>query len=282
MEIDDIFVKASSHARSLKDVSEDDMLKLYGLYKQAHEGPCTIAKPYFWDFTAKAKWSSWMSMKDVSSNDAKIQYVDLVKNLDPLWDDNLAVADPLQKSTSGGMGICVSTLNSEVEEEIEDRDKTIFDWCKDGNLKRIMKLVDEKNAYVHDVDEEKLSLLHWSVDRGFLEISEYLIKNGCDVNSLDVDLQTPLHYAAVGDHAELIELLLHNGADEHLKDIDGNTPVECTDSSDIKSFFSKYLNNSGDFRPNQRFVLMCMGHRNNYGNIGSQPKVCADVYGAQK
>lgn len=32
------------------------MLKFYGYYKQAKEGPCKEAKPAFWDVVKKAKW----------------------------------------------------------------------------------------------------------------------------------------------------------------------------------------------------------------------------------
>lgn len=31
-------------------------LQLYGLYKQATDGPCTAAKPSFWNRAARLKW----------------------------------------------------------------------------------------------------------------------------------------------------------------------------------------------------------------------------------
>lgn len=38
------------------DLSDDNKLKLYGLYKQGTSGPCTAAKPSFLDFKGRAKW----------------------------------------------------------------------------------------------------------------------------------------------------------------------------------------------------------------------------------
>jgi len=32
------------------------MLTFYALYKQATNGPCTIARPYMWDVVGRAKW----------------------------------------------------------------------------------------------------------------------------------------------------------------------------------------------------------------------------------
>ena len=32
------------------------ILQFYALYKQSTEGPCTLAKPSFWDAVGRAKW----------------------------------------------------------------------------------------------------------------------------------------------------------------------------------------------------------------------------------
>lgn len=37
-------------------LSDADILKLYGFYKQATCGPCTVPKPGMFDFRGKAKW----------------------------------------------------------------------------------------------------------------------------------------------------------------------------------------------------------------------------------
>ena len=37
-------------------LSTGDRLRLYGLYKQALEGPCSSGRPPFWDLQGRAKW----------------------------------------------------------------------------------------------------------------------------------------------------------------------------------------------------------------------------------
>lgn len=37
-------------------ISTDIQLKLYGLFKQANEGPCDTPKPWFFQFAQRKKW----------------------------------------------------------------------------------------------------------------------------------------------------------------------------------------------------------------------------------
>ena len=57
------------------------LLKIYGLYKQATTGDVTEKKPGFGDMVGRAKWDAWNGLKGTSSDDAKQQYVDLIKSL---------------------------------------------------------------------------------------------------------------------------------------------------------------------------------------------------------
>jgi len=57
------------------------LLKIYGLYKQATAGDVTEKKPGFGDMVGRAKWDAWNGLKGTSSDDAKQQYVDLIKSL---------------------------------------------------------------------------------------------------------------------------------------------------------------------------------------------------------
>ena len=58
------------------------LLKLYGLYKQGAVGDNNEPKPGFTDFVASAKWNAWNQLKGVAQDDAKQQYIDLVKSLE--------------------------------------------------------------------------------------------------------------------------------------------------------------------------------------------------------
>lgn len=43
-------------ASNVTRIPDAEKLRLYGLYKQATEGPCTTGQPGMFDFKGKAKW----------------------------------------------------------------------------------------------------------------------------------------------------------------------------------------------------------------------------------
>ncbi|WP_192350540.1 acyl-CoA-binding protein [Algoriphagus sp. Y33] len=61
--------------------SNEELLKLYGLYKQATEGDNETERPGGFDFKAAAKYNAWMNMKGKSKEEASEQYVQLVNEL---------------------------------------------------------------------------------------------------------------------------------------------------------------------------------------------------------
>ncbi|XP_072459808.1 enoyl-CoA delta isomerase 2 isoform X2 [Notamacropus eugenii] len=71
--------------RQVKDLKEDPgnevKLKLYALFKQATEGPCTSPKPSMLDFVNKAKWDAWNTLGSLPKDTARQNYVDLVASL---------------------------------------------------------------------------------------------------------------------------------------------------------------------------------------------------------
>ncbi|XP_075158755.1 acyl-CoA binding protein 1 [Haematobia irritans] len=76
------FDKAAEDVKNLNSTpSDNDLLELYGLYKQATVGDCNTAKPGFLDFKGKAKWEAWNSRKGMSNDDARNAYVQKVKGL---------------------------------------------------------------------------------------------------------------------------------------------------------------------------------------------------------
>ena len=62
-------------------VSDGNLLKLYGLYKQSTVGDVNTERPSFWDLTGKAKWDSWKSYEGISEETAKEKYIKLVDEL---------------------------------------------------------------------------------------------------------------------------------------------------------------------------------------------------------
>lgn len=78
----DAFNKAAEDAKKLPTrPSDDDLLKLYGLYKQATVGDCNTDRPGMLDFKGKAKWDAWNALKGKSKEDAENEYIAFVKKL---------------------------------------------------------------------------------------------------------------------------------------------------------------------------------------------------------
>lgn len=61
--------------------SNEELLKLYGLYKQATSGDNETERPGGFDFKAAAKYNSWLSYKGKSKSEATSLYLDLVEEL---------------------------------------------------------------------------------------------------------------------------------------------------------------------------------------------------------
>mmetsp|Transcript_32440 Transcript_32440/g.54296 ORF Transcript_32440/g.54296 Transcript_32440/m.54296 type:complete len:85 (+) Transcript_32440:42-296(+) len=81
-DLETMFQAAAEKARATQNVSQENKLKLYSLFKQATEGPIgDRARPGFFDPVGRAKWDSWSSLKDLSAEEAKRQYVELVESL---------------------------------------------------------------------------------------------------------------------------------------------------------------------------------------------------------
>ena len=56
---DSAFEAAAAHVASLASgdtLKSEDLLQLYGLYKQATSGPCQSFRPSFFDMRARSKW----------------------------------------------------------------------------------------------------------------------------------------------------------------------------------------------------------------------------------
>ena len=76
------FEAAAERAKKLSEQSNENLLKLYSLYKQASVGDVSGQKPGLFDFVAKAKYEAWEKVQGMPSEDAKQQYVTLVEALE--------------------------------------------------------------------------------------------------------------------------------------------------------------------------------------------------------
>ncbi|KAF8000471.1 hypothetical protein HF325_005400 [Metschnikowia pulcherrima] len=73
--------KAEAVSSLTKRPSDDELLSLYGLYKQATAGDNTTPKPGMFDLKGKYKWQAWDELKGTSQTDAEAQYIELVDTL---------------------------------------------------------------------------------------------------------------------------------------------------------------------------------------------------------
>lgn len=61
--------------------SNDKMLTLYGLNKQATIGDLNIDPPKMFDFVAAAKYNAWKSKMGMSKEEAMNKYIEFVETL---------------------------------------------------------------------------------------------------------------------------------------------------------------------------------------------------------
>jgi diazepam-binding inhibitor (GABA receptor modulator, acyl-CoA-binding protein) len=76
------FERAAERSRELtKRPTNEELLSLYALYKQATEGDAAGDRPGGFDFKAIAKFDAWAELKGKTKNTAMEEYITLVNNL---------------------------------------------------------------------------------------------------------------------------------------------------------------------------------------------------------
>ncbi|KAG7470021.1 hypothetical protein MATL_G00134890, partial [Megalops atlanticus] len=76
------FEQIAGDVKKVKTRPEDqELLDLYGLYKQATVGDVNIDKPGMVDLKGKAKWEAWNSRTGMSKDDAMTAYIVLAKEV---------------------------------------------------------------------------------------------------------------------------------------------------------------------------------------------------------
>ena len=210
-------------------LDQNQLLYFYARFKQAKEGPNENPQPGFFSFEARRKWQAWHDLGDMSRVEAMRSYIEKVEELNDNWREEEL---PQDEGKSGW--VSVSTMqNTDKDEEIDEKDKTLFDWVKENNLKMAQKELKERRDVDHR-DEDGMSALHWAADRGNAEMVELLIKAGAKIDAQDSEGQSALHFAASCGHSEVVRVLLKTGADSTVKDNDGFTAKETANDRVIK------------------------------------------------
>jgi len=83
MELKEKFELAAAESKNLPErPSNDTLLQLYSLYKQASEGDVNAGPPSNpFDFVAKAKYEAWAGLKGKPKRDAMTEYIELINKL---------------------------------------------------------------------------------------------------------------------------------------------------------------------------------------------------------
>ncbi|XP_068897465.1 putative acyl-CoA-binding protein [Tenebrio molitor] len=82
MSLDERFKKAADDIQKLKSKpSNEDLLEIYGLFKQGTVGDVNTERPGMLDMKGKAKWDAWNGRKGTSQDSAKEQYIAKAESL---------------------------------------------------------------------------------------------------------------------------------------------------------------------------------------------------------
>ncbi|NXW06936.1 ECI2 isomerase, partial [Fregetta grallaria] len=135
------FEKAQEQLKLLKeDPGNETKLKLYALFKQATEGPCNSPKPGMLDFVKKAKWDAWNSLGNLSQDNARQKYSELVSSL-------VSAESAGQKK------------DASPEESRNDGYETLLVTTKNNITKIMFNRPDRKNAINHKMYREIIKAL---------------------------------------------------------------------------------------------------------------------------
>lgn len=64
-----------------KKPCNEELLLIYGLFKQSKFGDNTTTQPGFLDFKGAKKWEAWNNLKGTNQNEAKQSYINLAMEL---------------------------------------------------------------------------------------------------------------------------------------------------------------------------------------------------------
>ena len=82
MNLHEQFEQALTESKQLPEKpSNDVLLKIYSLYKQATQGDVSGEKPNGFDFVNLAKYNAWESQKGKTSEESMQEYIDLINSL---------------------------------------------------------------------------------------------------------------------------------------------------------------------------------------------------------
>lgn len=227
---------AADHVKKITgNLDNNQLLELYGLFKQSTEGKCTLPKPGWFDGRNRRKWEAWKAIEDMSPIKAKQKYIDLVQKLDP----EFSIESPKGPKETW---VAVSSLKKTDEPKLIINELSILDAARENFGERVTALLKQNPALKNEKDEDGLSALHWAADRDAIDALKAAISGGCPIDAVDDSGQTALHYAVSCGHVNATKVLLDLGASPNIKDSEGTTPLELASDDEIIEMLKKSVN----------------------------------------
>ncbi|KAI3517740.1 hypothetical protein L1887_16959 [Cichorium endivia] len=136
------FMAATAANRSSQKLPNDLKLQLYGLYKIATEGPCSVPQPSAIKMTARLKWNAWHKLGAMPTEEAIHKYIEIITELYPTWADGFKSKkrDGIDNNTKP-MGPIFSTLVHE-ESGNELKLDAIHDFAREGDMKNLVNCLE--------------------------------------------------------------------------------------------------------------------------------------------
>lgn len=226
--LDASFNKATDHVRKITNkLNNNQLLELYGLFKQGTEGKCNTPKPGWLDGRGRRKWDAWRALEDMPCDQAKEKYILLVQKYDPEWSE---LSDNPGNSS---VWVAVSSLRHSPEPDLIHSELTLLDAARENCSERVFELLSKNPDLRHEKDEDGLTALHWAADRNATQALAAALQSGCEIDAVDETGQTALHYAASCGHIEATSMLIKAGA-SMLKDEDNCTPLDLATDEEVK------------------------------------------------
>lgn len=97
--------------------------------------------------------------------------------------------------------------------------------CKEGDLTRLKKLLQDEQVDVNQRDQSGWTGLSRAVTRNFPSIVSLLLQHNASVNAVDKYDHSALHCAAENGNLVIAQSLIQNGADMSLEDTQGYTAL---------------------------------------------------------
>lgn len=203
------FKEACDKVKSYKNVDTEKQLKLYGLFKRVEVGVCNSPKPGMLDFVGKSKWNSWKSFDDVSTQEAKKRYVELVQKLGQDQDENKKQG----KDVLASANVHVSSMysNEQAKDIRSFEEDNIYDLIAFKDSEKAIKMINQfDRASMLQRNADDATILHYAVDRELLDVVKVILSRpeGKELKLMkDSDNYTPRDYATIVENEAILDII---------------------------------------------------------------------------